>query len=172
MATSPGAASPHRSLLGGTVREDFDQERGTGPTSAALIAGCFRRTLDVTPSQLVADASTRAVSLQTPSLYIDLRIAADRPVLPAGCGSFEQLPTGVLAELARTTHCFAGLSTLVPASDTAGAVCSRRIAVDWQPPPRLKPNQWRIEPRWEAGGWVEWATETDRWGQATCKQAR
>jgi hypothetical protein len=169
-------------MLAGSVHEDYAAERGVGATSAAVISGSFRRALDLTPSSITHDGSTRAVTVQTPSLYIDLRIAENRPVLPAGSTSFIGLGVDTLAALARTTHCFAGLSTveLVPppavAADTGSSpypvalkpadvsMCSRRIGIDWQPPPRLKRNRWRIETRWESGGWVEWSSEQDAFG--------
>lgn len=131
--------------------------------------------------------ANRAVTLITPSLYVDLRVAADRPTLPKGCTTFAELPLELLAELARATHCFGGLGTVdivdtstistrpgqVTAADderildgTSLRICSRRIAVDWQPPPRLKPNRWRIKTQWDAGGWAEWALECDANGQA------
>jgi len=57
--TSAYKDSPHRWMLAGTVRAEFDRlrERGAG---AGAIAGAFRRSADVVGSRLVADTSTRA----------------------------------------------------------------------------------------------------------------
>ena len=149
-------------MMAGTVDVDYAAERRMGAQSCLAISGCFRRSLDATPATLSVDTTSRAVTLITPSLYIDLRIAADRPPLPKGCTSFAELPLQLLAAVARATHCFGGLGTI------GEQVCTRKIAVDWQPPPRLKPNMWRIETQWGAGGWAEWATECDSNGQSKC----
>ena len=159
-----GAAEglPHASMLRGTVVADFDalraQERG-----APIIAGAFRRALEVVPSKLCADTSTRAVTVQTPSLFCDLRVGLARPTLPAGIASFDDLPVETLAALARTTHCFAGYSYL---DGDNSSVCRRLHALDWQPMPRLRANLWRIQPQFAEGGWVEWSARVDEHGQS------
>ena len=166
----------------GTVDADFDVLKAQG-CAAALIAGAYRRSLEMVPNKLIADSSTRAVTLQTPTLFCDLRIAEDRPVLPEGVTSFEELPIATLAALVRTTHCFAGYSYIDgdnPISDdqhpetmiarncdralrplSSSSMCTRIHALDWQPMPRLSENRWRIQPEFEHGGWVEWSSRLD-----------
>lgn len=104
-------SSPHCFLLrggAGGVRRGFDalRERGDG---APLIAGCFRRSLDVT--HVSADASTRAVTVQTPTLFCDLRIAVDRPAV-GSAGELAALPLETLKKLVMSTHCFSGYSAI------------------------------------------------------------
>ena len=168
----------HASMLRGTVDADFDAllatlregQKGSPPTpDAAIIAGAFRRSLEVVPSKLLYDTSTRAVTLQTTTLFCDLRISAARPVL--GVSSFEELPIATLAALVRTTHCFAGYSaidtaTTLDETKIRGKTCSRLHAVDWQPMPRLRANRWRIQPQFDEGGWVEWSGRLDENGQS------
>ena len=153
----------HQSMLRGTVDADFDTLRAQG-RGAPVIAGAFRRALEAVPAKLIADTSTRAVTLQTPTLFCDLRISATRPELPEGVESFEALPIETLAALVRTTHCFAGYSYTEP--EGGADMCTRLHALDWQPMPRLRANHWRIEPRFDAGGWVEWSARLDAHGQS------
>lgn len=167
----------HASMLRGTVASDFDvllaQKQLIGRDGkqcypdASVIAGAFRRSLEVIPSKLVYDTSTRAVTVQTATLFCDLRISAARPALEAGVVSFDELPIATLAALVRTTHCFAGYSyidtaTTLSRSCIRGEMCSRLHGVDWQPMPRHLPNRWRIQPQFAEGGWVEWSARHDR----------
>jgi hypothetical protein len=45
----------------------------------ALLAGAYRRQIELISTRLVADTSTRAVTIVTPTLFCDLRIANGRP---------------------------------------------------------------------------------------------
>ena len=146
-------------MLRGTVAADFDALRAQA-RGAPIIAGAFRRALEVVPRRLVADTSTRAVTVQTPTLFCDLRIGTALPAIPEGVASFEALPIATLAELVRSTHCFAGYSY------TEGSACTRLHALDWQPMPRLRANRWRIQPQFADGGWVEWSEGVDEHGQS------
>ena len=165
-------------MLRGTVDADFDAlladdrvaDKSSSP-GAAIIAGAFRRSLEAVPSKLAADTTTRAVTLQTTSLFCDLRISASRPVLEREVDSFDKLPIATLAALVRTTHCFAGYSKIDSAatldrSQIRDQMCSRVHGLDWQPMPRLRPNRWRIQPQFDEGGWVEWSARLDRNGQS------
>jgi len=172
-------------MLRGTVDADFDallaeltmSQRADPPgPDASIIAGAFRRSLETVPSKLVYDVSTRAVTLQTPTLFCDLRISAARPELEVGVASFDELPIATLAALVRTTHCFAGYAVIDAATSPPGGAriprrirgitCSRLHGVDWQPMPRLRENRWRIQPQFEQGGWVEWSARLDVNGQS------
>merc|ERR1739843_68826 len=82
--------------------------------NAALIAGAFRRSLDCTPAAVAADTTTRAVTVQTPTLFCDLRISPDRPRVAAR-DSLDTLPLETLEKLVTTTHCFAGFSSITVA---------------------------------------------------------
>ena len=171
MTSSLGLEGAHASMLRGTVDADFDALLTDMNTDLKFelvsIAGAYRRSLEVVPSKLAADTTTRAVTVQTSSLFCDLRISAARPALPAGVESFDELPIATLAALVRTTHCFAGYSridtaTTLDRSEIRGEMCSRLHGLDWQPMPRLHPNRWRIQPQFDEGGWVEWSARLDK----------
>jgi len=111
------------------------------------------------------------VSIITPTLFCDVRCAPGRPGTDAlpDQAALDTAPLDVLAALARGTHAFCGFSDTAALAPALGAesadVCTRHIAIDWQPLPRLKPNRWRVDPRWDAGGWLEWSLGTDSHGQ-------
>ena len=123
--------------------------------NAALLAGAYRRQVELVSEKLVVDTSTRAITLITPTLFCDLRISAGRTPKLERASSLEDLSLSDLADLARTTHCFCGSSEVVGGT-VQRPVVNRAHALDWQPWPRLRPNRWTAEPRWESGGWVEW----------------
>lgn len=131
--------------------------------NAALLAGAYRRQVELMSEKLVVDTSTRAITLITPTLFCDLRISAGRTRQLERASSLEELSLTDLADLARSTHCFCGSSEVVGGT-TRRPVVNRAHALDWQPWPRLRPNRWTAEPRWESGGWVEWGAP-DEHGQ-------
>ena len=131
--------------------------RGT----CGALAGVYRRSADVVPSRLFADTTTRAVTVCTPSCYVDLRISRDRAAVPSRA-ALAALSLEALGELVCATHCFGGVATV----DARTQRCTRHIGIDWQPTPRLRANEFRFDPRWAEGGWVEWSTELDGAGQA------
>ena len=104
------AQSPHRYMLESTVIRGFDSLREEGH-NASLIAGTFRRSLDCTAATVTADTTTRAVTVQTPTLFCDLRISRDRPAI-ATREVLDTVPLETLEKLVTTTHCFAGFSSI------------------------------------------------------------
>eukprot|EP01050_Picozoa_sp_SAG11_P030265 SAG11_NODE_8874_length_967_cov_6.228111_2_plen_187_part_01 len=81
--------------------------------------------------------------------------------------SLAELSLPELQELSKQ-HCFAGYSAVeydVPGYE-GQPVCDRLHCIDFQPMPRLRPNQWRVAPLFERGGWVEYGVAKDEHGQA------
>ena len=156
---------PHEATLSGKFWEVCEPLRFTQGVST--IAGAYRRSAEVIPSKLIADTSTRAVTVQTPHLFIDLRIASTRPSF-SHARALDGLTNAELAELINSTHCFGGITQSEPAPTNSGhtCMCTRWHLVDWQPFPRLSPNRWSVEERWDQGGWVEWSARRDSAGQA------
>jgi len=101
---------PHYHKLRGDTHEVFAQWKKEGKTSN-LVAGAWSRPLFVGGWQHTGDHTETVFNVQTPSLFIDLRI----PFLPgidlASKGSLEKLSDDELKLLARR-HCFSGYSLL------------------------------------------------------------
>ena len=99
--------------------------RGT----CGALAGVYRRSADVVPSRLFADTTTRAVTVCTPSCYVDLRISRDRAAVPSRA-ALAALSLEALGELVCATHCFGGVATSTrgrsAARATSGSTGSRR----------------------------------------------
>jgi hypothetical protein len=152
---------PHQFLLEGQCRRKFEELRARG-ANCSIIAGAYDRLADIASAGFCCDTDTVCVDIQTPSIFIDIRIPKNRPKVRAT--SVEELAIDEMRALA-SQHCFAGYS--VVQHDQSGVpICSRYHAIDWRPPPRLLPNRWRIQPLWDKGGWVEWSVRTDKFGQA------
>ena len=149
-------------IASGTWAPRFAELRALGH-GAAPIAGAYRRSLLTRPATLSADTTTRAVTIQTPTVFCDVRIGAARPADARGLDA----PTTTLGALASESHAFAGFASLTHAANPH-AVCTRIHAIDWHPPPRRSPNRWRVDERWESGGgFVEWGLPNDEMGQAS-----
>ena len=164
---------PHEHTLAGTF---WNHVPNAQPVH--VIAGAYRRGVEVAPSKLMADTSTRAVTVQTPHLFIDLRIAASRPQTCAR--PLDELTNPELVSIIVSTHCFGGVTlrepTRPPPLDGTSVfdnvppghtcVCTRWHLLDWQPFPRLTPNRWSVQELWSSGGWAEWSVRRDPAGQA------
>lgn len=174
------ADGPHAHTIAGTFWS-HSRELIRSRQSVHIIAGAFRRSVECNSSKLVADTTTRAITVQTPHLFIDLRIASDRPAA-LRARALDDLSNDELAALLTSTHCFGGITEREPQQPTPWAsssssafddvpighscVCTRWHLIDWQPMPRLSPNRWSVEERWEHGGWAEWSVRRDAAGQA------
>ena len=101
---------PHYHKLRGDTHEVFAQWKKEGKTSN-LVAGAWSRPLFVGGWQHTGDHTETVFNVQTPSLFIDLRI----PYLPgidlASKSSLDKLSDDELKLLARR-HCFSGYSLL------------------------------------------------------------
>jgi hypothetical protein len=152
---------PHQFLLQGECRSKFAGLRANGANSS-IIAGAYDRLADISSADFSCDTETVCIDIQTPSIFVDIRIPKNRPEVRAN--SVEELTIDEMRSLS-SQHCFAGYS--VVNHDRFGVpICTRYHAIDWRPPPRLLSNQWRIQPLWEKGGWVEWSVRMDSFNQA------
>jgi hypothetical protein len=108
---------PHYYKLRDETHETFARWKAQGRTST-LVAGAWARPLFVGGWQHTGDHTERVFNVQTPSLFIDLRLPllSDRQL--ARGGSMDVLSDEQLRLLARR-HCFAGYSLL-----NAGGVCA------------------------------------------------
>ena len=163
--TSAKAEPPH--AFYGQCLHKFSEFKATGGRGADLIVGGYSRAVDIASASFQCDTSTRVIDIQTPSIFVDLRINVGRGAVASADG-FGSMSIADLERLGAEQHCFAGI-TLVD-TDVAGfqgsPVGTRYHAIDYQPPPRKNPNQWRIQTAWEQGGWVEWSARNDAFGQA------
>ena len=111
------------------------------------IVGCWSRPAFAGGWRESSSADTEAFNLQTPSIFIDLRIPKARPVTQLRSrGSLSRCSDMDLRLLARQ-HCFAGYSLPVP--DPAGGPLhfTRHHVIDWNYHaafPRNRPNRWFI----------------------------
>ena len=141
----------------------------------ALVAGAWCRPLFVGGWQHSGLSDTHVYNLQTPTIFIDMRVAAARPdgqgsgggggrpsYAARGVASLGACSDADLRDLARQ-HCFAGYSLLKPErpwpheplagsglrrnAPVAVPVVTRHHAIDWNPSPRPTPNKWRVEVR-------------------------
>ena len=97
-------------------------------------------------SDNTSDQGEDVFNLQTPSLFIDIRIPREMKSRLRNVTGFESLTTDELSIFARR-HAFAGYS-LVQEED-GEPVCVRHHAIDWNFVGKLRsrPNKWRIEMR-------------------------
>ena len=168
MANPPG---PHVHMLAGNTHEVYWRLReqiGSDERGAAMIAGAYSRPLMMQNANFFVqtESELNVVDLQTHSLFVDIRIPTDR--LRTGAGSLAEMTPQALQDLARC-HCFAGYS--VVNYDIAGyeglPVCNRLHCIDWAPIDGDKNNnQWRVQPVWDKGGWVELGVLKDEFAQA------
>lgn len=182
---------PHYHLRNGTTREQFRAWRAQARVCSSLV-GVWSRPLFVGGWEHTTDADERVHNMQTPSIFIDLRIPLARPDL-AHRGSLGECSDDELRALARQ-HVFCGYtlpsSAAAPGGSTGGGaplVCTRHHAIDWNyiGAPRPRPNKWRVELMPAAGAasagatgagaageddrpqqWKEWSYATDEHGQS------
>ena len=107
---SAGGQLPHH-FYGNCLRQFSDfKQRGFG---ASIIAGAYSRTADVASSSLSCDTASRCVTLQTPSIFIDLRLQPSREVLAKKCAKdFEGLSCEELVRLGSTEQVGAAMKKL------------------------------------------------------------
>ena len=158
----------------------FRENRRMAATAGAVGAWC--RPLFSGGWMTSSEQDTVVRNLQTPSIFIDLRIPKGRPSGSRGWGgaqSFEDLTNAQLRLLSRQ-HCFAGYtlceSNVAKKQDGSRAtglpVCVRHHAIDWNFHPRFprsRPNKWYVEPHPSGDGraFKEWGYASDpRNGQA------
>ncbi|KAL1523150.1 hypothetical protein AB1Y20_018105 [Prymnesium parvum] len=141
---------PHHHLLASSTAEAFAIWRGVGRRCPDAIVGAWRRTWFEGGGDRTTDADEACFNLQTPTIFIDLRIPTSRPSF-RGCGRLEDLSAAELRQLARQ-HVFCGYTL------AHGDVCTRHHALDWNfvGVPRSRPNKWTVAPLQGAtDAWVE-----------------
>lgn len=154
---------PHHHKSKGTSHTVFRQwakER----RSTDLIAGSWSRPLFSGGWEEDGPWATRVKNVQTPTLFIDMRIPRSRPEVLKRARSLDDLNLEQLRLLSRQ-HCFAGYS-LVDGADADGPVCIRHHSIDWNPSPRRGPNKWRIDLKPDRSTFKEFCYATDKHGQA------
>lgn len=128
-----------------------------------LVAGAWTRPLFVGGWEH-SDNGTgeRVFNLQTPSLFVDLRLPHAATSFAARHASLRTMSAAELRLFARR-HVFAGYSRV--AGDPP--VCVRHHVVDWNyvDAPRPRPNKWRIEMHPGQDVWKEWGVAKDEHGQ-------
>ena len=189
---------PHHHLVRGDTHDAFarfkradDNFRETvlsGPARNAdgelvwdWVCGAWGRSIFVGGWEHTNYASENCYNLQTPSIFVDIRIPTARQHADyaglEGATGFGELSEAQLRLLARQ-HAFCGYSRIARSTLRAHAwqpVCARHHAIDWNfvGAPRSRPNKWRLEPdlanATAEGGvqrWKEWSYAADAAGQA------
>uniref|UniRef100_A0A7S0E054 Uncharacterized protein n=1 Tax=Hanusia phi TaxID=3032 RepID=A0A7S0E054_9CRYP len=159
---------PHFHKVRGSTHADFGKWKKERRTHEIVVGAWFRPLF--LGGWIHSDATTESVyNLQTPSLFIDLRI----PNLQVNerwksVQGMSELSDDDLRLLARR-HCFAGYSLLNegPWTSQNPPVCTRHHSIDWNfvGKMRPRPNKWRIEMREDGKVWKEWGYAKDEFDQ-------
>ena len=163
-----------------TVFHEWRQLQGTKWDEAPLV-GAWKRTLFYGGWEHTTEHDEQVFNLQTPSLFIDLRLpttrlrSVDRPQVT----SLDDLEAHDLRRFARQ-HVFGGYTIIEEDGDAADKkkdesttkqpydlVCTRHHVMDWNfvGRPRNRPNKWHVEMHRGGQMWKEWAFATDDHGQ-------
>ena len=143
---------PHFLLKSKSVRQTFRKWLDADLRSEDII-GAWSRPLFSGGWSESTDYDTEAFNLQTPSIFIDMRIPKGRPTarLRATTTGLEDCSDLDLRLLARQ-HCFSGYSFPEPfdnsSSDNDVVVFTRHHIIDWNyhpSYPRSRPNRWWIQ---------------------------
>lgn len=132
---------PHYLLRNGLCLEVF--QKWVLQNLRGSIAGAWNRPLFSGGWKESTDKDTLAFNLQSPSLFVDMRIPVDRPQCLSHRLGLTDCSFQDLRYLARQ-HCFSGYS--LPSEDNV--VYTRHHAIDWNYHPsfpRPRPNKWRAE---------------------------
>lgn len=161
---------PHHHMIAGTSRNAYcswRKERAPGSSSIPppnWMSGTWGRTIFTGGWEHTTDETETCYNLQTPSLFVDMRIPNERARVFGGrqwsdepLRDLDELELRLLAR----QHAFGGYSRfeelqLPPAAaraahgDEASAltlVCTRHHVADWNfvNTPRSRPNKWRVE---------------------------
>lgn len=145
----------------------------------APVVGAWKRTLFYGGWEHTTEQDEQVFNLQTPSLFIDLRLpttrltSVDRPQVT----SLDDLEARDLQRFARQ-HVFGGYTVMDKGVEVNNQkntttkvpydlVCTRHHVMDWNfvGKPRNRPNKWHVEMRDNGRMWKEWAYATDDHGQ-------
>jgi hypothetical protein len=174
-----------------TIFREWRQKQGD-EWKRAPVVGVWKRTLFYGGWEYTTDADEQVFNIQTPSLFVDLRLPTTRlrsQDLP-NVTSLDDLSVEELRKFARQ-HVFGGYTvirqpppittTSLSSSKEYDLVCTRHHVMDWNfvGVPRNRPNKWYVEVETNKdegqdnkerfpsshNNWKEWAYATDPHGQ-------
>lgn len=149
---------PHHHLSNGNTHEVFARWRNSdvsGPChqdAGAWLTGAWGRSIFVGGSEHTDEQSESCFNLQSPTLFIDIRIPKRHGVEFAS--SVAQLSDEQLRLLSRQ-HAFSGFTrrsvgddSIADGLDVGALICTRHHIIDWNylGVPRPRPNKWLAEP--------------------------
>lgn len=137
---------PHNLLYKKIVKQTFQKWLKSDLRSLSIV-GAWDRPLFSGGWMESTASDTESYNLQTPSIFIDMRIPKLRPTAQFRArGSLESCTNYELKLLARQ-HCFSGYS--LPSTDNSGnKVFTRHHIIDWNfhpNYPRSRPNKWWVQ---------------------------
>ena len=138
---------PHFYKMAGTSVEAFKSWKEQGLTST-LVVGAWSRPLFVGGWEHSTDRDELVFNLQTPSLFIDLRLPRTRAAFfhRDNIHSLSDLTDEELRLFARQ-HVFGGYTLPEVLPSDGRTVCTRHHCIDWNfvGKPRSRPNKWYVE---------------------------
>lgn len=134
---------PHFYLRNLKTHKQFQEWLSQGDTARSnLLCGCWYRPIFAGGGKQDTDRETEAFNLQTPSIFIDMRIPRLRPTEHLRSRSSLSECTNDELRIISRQHCFAGYT--LPSHD--GSQCfTRHHVIDWNYHPRFprpRPNKW------------------------------
>jgi hypothetical protein len=137
---------PHYLLAAKRTRKQFSQWLQENRRSFEIV-GCWSRPIFAGGWNESSLNDTEAFNLQTPSMFIDMRIPLQRPTAHLKMrGTLSNCTDEELRILARQ-HCFAGYSLPIPDPQGGPVHFVRHHVIDWNYHPsfpRNRPNRWWI----------------------------
>jgi hypothetical protein len=158
--------SPYYYKQAKTCTEAFSNWIKNGNRSD-IITGAWNRAFFIGGWNESGNWDTFVYNLQTPSLFVDIRIPISRPDFSSRSG-FDQLSLDELRALSRQ-GCTAGSSII----SGQPPIVTKHHAVDWNYHPDFStphPNRWRLDVHPEGNTFKEISLVNDSFGQAICLQ--
>jgi len=132
-----------------------------------MITGCWNRTIFCGGWKESSDYDTDAFNLQTPSIFVDMRIPKTLPAaIFALRGSLSACTLNELQVLSRQ-HCFAGFTYPESSKSGHGPIFTRYHIIDWNYHPKFprnRPNRWRAELNSDKSSFKEYSVCVDDFG--------
>jgi hypothetical protein len=137
---------PHNLLKRRIVRQTLRQWLDEGRVSRSIV-GAWDRPVFVGGWMESTAHDTRAFNLQSPSIFIDMRVPTARPTHQLKANQSLKACTNEELRIMSRQHCFAGYS--FPSVDCRGnEVFTRHHFIDWNYHPnypRSRPNKWWVQ---------------------------
>lgn len=160
---------PHHHLSRGSSREAF-RAWLEADLRSTLIVGAWSRPLFAGGWSESTAEDTEAFNLQTPSVFVDIRVPIRRPTtrFREVYRNHSELSDEDLRILARQ-HCFAGYSLPdpAPAVNNEAQRFTRHHVIDWNylpSRPRTHPNRWFVQLKPDGTSFKEFSTVRDAQG--------